>query len=230
MFVAFQARVSTVPQPAKQRTQDPVCSQGLGTMLGHTSAPSGARPRSSHPHPPFLYIFKTPNGVRFPRPSFTSTSAVPRCPALSRRCPALSRAPFLTAHLLSRAVPRFPALHFYQHSCCPALSRAPFLPAQRLSRAFPRTILTSTSAVPRCPALHFYLHSCCPALSRAPFLPPQLLSRAFRRTIFTSTAAVPRCPADTFTFTRACFDAIVPTATHSHPRVFACTRSVLHLC
>ena len=108
-------------------TQDPVCSQGLGTMLGHTSAPSGARPRSSHPHPPFLYIFKTPNGVRFPRPSFTSTSAVPRCPALSR-------APFLTAHLLSRAfpraiftstaaVPRFPAHHFYQHSGCPALSR-----------------------------------------------------------------------------------------------------------
>ena len=142
-------------------TQDPVCSQGLGTMLGHTSAPSGARPRSSHPHPPFLYIFKTPNGVRFPRPSFTSTSAVPRCPALSRRCPALSRAPFLTAHLLSRAVPRFPALHFYQHSCCPALSRAPFLPAQRLSRAVPRThlhshVLASTQLYPQ---RHICIHA-----------------------------------------------------------------------
>ena len=137
MFVAFQARVSTVPQPAKQRTQDPVCSQGLGTMLGHTSAPSGARARSSHPHPPFLYIFKTPNGVRFPRPSFTSTSAVPRCPALSRRCPALSRAPFLPAQRLSRAVPRrklhshvlastqlYQQRHICIHACSLVLARS----------------------------------------------------------------------------------------------------------
>ena len=65
------------------------------------------------------------------------------------RCPALSRG-------LSRAVPRFPAPHFYQHMHCPALSRV-----------FPRPISTNTCAVPRFPAPHFYQHMRGPALSRA---------------------------------------------------------------
>ena len=105
---------------------------------GSPCPPCGSAKRLS-PHPPSLYIFKTPNGVMFPRPIFIGTCAVPRCPA---GCPALSRAFPRPIFISTCTVPR-----------CPAFSRAPFLPTHALSRAFPRRIFTSTCGVPRCPAL-----------------------------------------------------------------------------
>ena len=101
---------------------NPVWEESLSTMLGHTP-----RTPAPHPTPHSFYIFITPNGVSVPRPIFTGTSAVPRCPA---DCPALSRAfprPIFTG---TSAVPRCPA-------DCPALSRGPFLPAHLLSCAVP---------------------------------------------------------------------------------------------